>query len=122
MVTIIRQAYIDKIEKYLGKETIIVLVGQRRVGKSYMMKTVRDQKASNPDNNIIYIDKEKREFDSIRNYQDLNQYIDEHFVPANTTIFSSTRYKTSRSLSEASEVSVPNQTPTSSSLVAMPRC
>lgn len=80
MVTIIRQAYIDKIEKYLGKETIIVLVGQRRVGKSYMMKTVRDQKASNPDNNIIYIDKEKREFDSIRNYQDLNQYIDEHFV------------------------------------------
>lgn len=80
MVTIIRQAYIDKIEKYLGKETIIVLVGQRRVGKSYMMKTVRDQKASNPVNNIIYIDKEKREFDSIRNYQDLNQYIDEHFV------------------------------------------
>lgn len=80
MATIIRQAYIDKIKKYLGKETIIVLVGQRRVGKSYMMKTVRDQKASNPDNNIIYIDKEKREFDSIRNYQDLNQYIDEHFV------------------------------------------
>ena len=80
MATIILQAYIDKIEKYLGKETIIVLVGQRRVGKSYMMKTVRDQKASNPDNNIIYIDKEKREFDSIRNYQDLNQYIDEHFV------------------------------------------
>lgn len=80
MATIIRQAYIDKIEKYLGKETIIVLVGQRRVGKSYMMKTVRDQKASNPVNNIIYIDKEKREFDSIRNYQDLNLYIDEHFV------------------------------------------
>ena len=79
MVTIIRQAYIDKIEKYLGKETIIVLIGQRRVGKSYMMKTVRDQKASNPDNNIIYIDKEKREFDSIRDYHDLNQYIDEHF-------------------------------------------
>lgn len=80
MATIIRQAYIDKIEKYLGKETIIVLVGQRRVGKSYIMKTVRDQKASNPDNNIIYIDKEKREFDSIRNYQDLNLYIYEHFV------------------------------------------
>ena len=80
MATIIRQAYINKIEKYLGKETIIVLVGQHRVGKSYIMKTVRDQKASNPDNNIIYIDKEKREFDSIRNYQDLNQYIDEHFV------------------------------------------
>lgn len=38
MGTILRQTYIDKIEKYLGKETIIVLVGQRRVGKSYMMR------------------------------------------------------------------------------------
>ena len=43
MATIIRQAYIDKIEKYLGKETIIVLVGQRRVGKRYRMKSARDQ-------------------------------------------------------------------------------
>jgi SRSO17 transposase len=33
MATIIRQSYIDKIEKYLGKETIIVLVDQRGVGK-----------------------------------------------------------------------------------------
>ena len=40
MATIIRQSYIDKIEKYLGKETIIVLVGQRRVGKSCMMKMI----------------------------------------------------------------------------------
>lgn len=79
MATIIRQTYIDKIEKYLGKETIIVLVGQRRVGKSYMMKMIREQKGSNPDNNVIYIDKEKREFDSIQTYQDLNLYIDEHF-------------------------------------------
>ena len=38
MATIIRQSYIDKIERFLGKETIIVLVGQRRVGKSCMMK------------------------------------------------------------------------------------
>jgi hypothetical protein len=33
MATIIRQSYIDKIERYLGKETIIVLVGQRRVAQ-----------------------------------------------------------------------------------------
>ncbi len=33
MATIIRQSYIDKIEKYLGKETVIVLVDQRGVGK-----------------------------------------------------------------------------------------
>ena len=80
MATIIRQAYIDKIEKYLGKETIIVLVGQRRVGKSYMMKMIRDRKKADDCNNIIFIDKEKREFDNIQTYQDLNDYIGEHFL------------------------------------------
>ena len=80
MATIIRQSYIDKIEKYLGKETIIVLVGQRRVGKSYMMKMIRDRKKADDSNNIIFIDKEKREFDCIQTYQDLNDYIGEHFL------------------------------------------
>ena len=80
MATIIRQSYIDKIERYLGKETIIVLVGQRRVGKSYMMKMIRDRKKADDCNNIIFIDKEKREFDNIQTYQDLNDYIGEHFL------------------------------------------
>ena len=79
MATIIRQSYIDKIERYLGKETIIVLVGQRRVGKSCMMKMIRDRKIADNGNNIIYIDKEKREFDNIQTYQDLNDYIGQHF-------------------------------------------
>ena len=57
MATIIRQSYIDKIERYLGKETIIVLVGQRRVGKSCMMKMIRDRKKADDCNNIIFIDK-----------------------------------------------------------------
>ena len=59
MATIIRQSYIDKIERYLGKETIIVLVCQRRVGKSCMMKMIRDRKKADDCNNIIFIDKEK---------------------------------------------------------------
>lgn len=79
MATIIRQSYIDKIERFLGKETIIVLVGQRRVGKSCMMKMIRDRKISDSSNNIIYIDKEKREFNHIQTYQDLNEYIGQHF-------------------------------------------
>ena len=60
MTTIIRQSYINKIEKHLGKETIIVLVGQRRVGKSYTLKMIRDRKKIDNGNNIIYIDREKR--------------------------------------------------------------
>ena len=80
MEAINRPSYMDKIEKYLGKETIIVLVGQRRVGKSYMMKMVREKKMKDSGNNVIYIDKEKREFDNIQTYQDLNKYLDDHFA------------------------------------------
>lgn len=75
----IRQEYIDLIEKSLGKDYIIVLTGQRRVGKSYLLKMIRDKKEKEANNNIIYIDKEKREFDYIRTYQDLNDYIEQHY-------------------------------------------
>ena len=79
METIIRQNYIDKIEKYLGKEIIVVIVGQRRVGKSYMLRQLLELKSKDPANNIIYIDKEKRQFDAIQTYQDLNAYIEDYF-------------------------------------------
>ena len=78
MKTIIRQTYIDKIEKYLGRETIVVIVGQRRVGKSYMLRQLLELKSNDSANNVIYIDKEKRQFDAIQTYQDLNAYIEEH--------------------------------------------
>lgn len=80
MATIRRQSYIDKIEKYLGKETIIVLVGQRRVGKSCILKMIRDDKMADSDNNVIYIDKEKWQYDAIQTYRDLNDYIEKHWA------------------------------------------
>ncbi|MBR5685652.1 MAG: AAA family ATPase, partial [Muribaculaceae bacterium] len=80
MEPIVRQDYIQEIEKYLGKGLIIVLVGQRRVGKSYMLRLLHDLKANDPANNVILIDKEKRQFDFIKTYQDLNAYIDKHMV------------------------------------------
>ena len=79
MGTIRRQTYIDKIEKYLGKETIIVLVGQRRVGKSCILKMIRDDKMADSCNNVIYIDKEKWQYDTIQTYQDLNEFIEKHW-------------------------------------------
>jgi predicted AAA+ superfamily ATPase len=80
MATIRRQSYIDKIEKYLGKEAIIVLVGQRRVGKSCILKMIRDEKMADSDNNVIYIDKEKWQYDAIQTYRDLNEYIEKHWA------------------------------------------
>lgn len=79
MEILVRQHYLNKIEHYLGKDTIIVLTGQRRVGKSYTLRMVRDIKAKDEGNNIIYIDKEKKAFDHIKTYQDLNAYIDTHY-------------------------------------------
>ena len=79
MEILVRQHYLNKIEHYLGKDTIIVLTGQRRVGKSYTLRMVCDIKAKDESNNIIYIDKEKKAFDHIKTYQDLNAYIDTHY-------------------------------------------
>ena len=76
MENIIRQNYLNKVERYFGKDTIIVLTGQRRVGKSYLLKQLRYQKQSEDNSNVIYIDKEKREFDSIQTYRELNDHIE----------------------------------------------
>ena len=65
-----------KIERYLGKDTIIILTGQRRIGKSYILRLFRDKVNKDERANIIFIDKEKHEFDDIKTYQDLNAYID----------------------------------------------
>lgn len=79
MENIIRQHYLNKVERYFGKNTIIVLTGQRRVGKSYLLKQLRDQKQNEANSNVIYIDKEKREYDSIQTYQELNDHIEHHY-------------------------------------------
>lgn len=76
MSAILRQSYLEKIERYLGKDTIIILTGQRRIGKSYILHLFRDKVNKDERANIIFIDKEKHEFDDIKTYQDLNAYID----------------------------------------------
>lgn len=77
MQAIVRHSYLDRIEKYLGKDTIIIIVGQRRVGKSYTLRFFRDKVANDINANIIFIDKEKHEYRDIQTDQDLNAYIDE---------------------------------------------
>jgi len=77
MEIIERKSYLERIEKYLGTETIIVLAGQRRVGKSYVLKSIATVKSS--DSNVIYIDKEKADFDATSDYRSLNAYIKSHY-------------------------------------------
>ena len=80
MAIIIREDYLKKLERYVGKERIVVLTGQRRVGKSFMLKPLIEVYGNDPSNNIMYIDKENKEFDSIGTYQELNDYISSHYV------------------------------------------
>ena len=77
MNAILRQSYLDKIEHHLGKDTIIILTGQRRIGKSYILRLFKDKVSKEAGANVIFIDKEKHEYDEIKTYRDLNAYIDE---------------------------------------------
>lgn len=77
-IMIVRQSYLDRIEKYLGRDAILILTGQRRIGKSCILRLFRDKILSEGEANVIYVDKEKKAFDGIRTYTDLNDYIDAH--------------------------------------------
>lgn len=79
-----RPEYIQEIRKYYGKQTIIVLTGQRRVGKSYVLLDLKRELSSAPENNVIFIDKEKKAWKDIKTDSDLNDYIDVRINPAKT--------------------------------------
>jgi predicted AAA+ superfamily ATPase len=71
-----RTIYLDRIKPFIAKNLIKVLSGQRRVGKSYLlfqiMEIVRKEYSDAP---IIYINKEDLQFDGIKNYRDLHDYV-----------------------------------------------
>ena len=76
MELIERKHYHAKIQQWLGKDLIIVLTGQRRVGKSSILKMLAEKMSQ--EGNVIYIDKEKHTFEAIQSHRDLNDYIDSH--------------------------------------------
>lgn len=76
-----RPIYIDRIKPFIGKQIIKVLTGQRRVGKSYILLQLIDEiKLLHPDANIVYINFELHEFDSIRTHTALYEYTDAKLV------------------------------------------
>lgn len=81
MQIISRENYASQIDSWMGKGQIIVLVGQRRVGKSYVMKDFIHRHRQEPDANIIYIDKEKTEFRFITSRDELDDYIAKRYMP-----------------------------------------
>jgi predicted AAA+ superfamily ATPase len=77
-----RDSYLEMIKSVTGKHIIKVLTGMRRVGKSVILKQIQEQLISDgvPQEQIISINFELMEFDSIRNYQLLEKYISQQMV------------------------------------------
>ena len=81
MEILTRKHYADKVDSWIGKGNIIVLVGPRRVGKSYILKDFIERHSEEEDINVIYVDKEKKAFKSIKTKDDLDTYIESLFKP-----------------------------------------
>lgn len=78
MKTIIeRPNYSLRVTPFVGTNLVKVFTGQRRVGKSYLMLQVMES-LRQAGTHIIHIDKEKYEFDFIKSYVDLMDYIEQH--------------------------------------------
>ena len=75
MKLIERSNYTERIERAFGKGVIVALTGQRRVGKSCIMAQVMRHIGSLPQANVVYLNKEKNEFDDIRDYNDLLGFV-----------------------------------------------
>ena len=73
---IARDIYWKKIFPFVGKDIIKVIVGQRRVGKSYFLFQIMDEiKKIDKNANIIYLNKELEQFSTIKTGKDLLKFI-----------------------------------------------
>ena len=76
MEIINRPDYTEKVMHLFGKGLIIALTGQRRVGKSFIMKQIINLLETEKSNNIIYVDKDDERFNFIRSHVELTEYIE----------------------------------------------
>jgi predicted AAA+ superfamily ATPase len=72
----VRKDYLDKISGYIGNKLVKVLVGQRRSGKSYLLRQLIHflitEKGVSPAN-VFYINKEYTAFDEIKSVSELEK-------------------------------------------------
>lgn len=80
MEVVSRKKYADEIEAWIGKGLVVVLTGQRRVGKSCLLKDFIQRHENDIESNLIYIDKEKKNFNFIKTDEQLNDYIDSQLL------------------------------------------
>ncbi len=76
-----RDIYLTKLLKYVDKPIIKVLTGIRRSGKSTILKMLYEEltKREIKKENIVFINFESLEFDYIKNYSDLYNFVKKSF-------------------------------------------
>lgn len=73
---LVREKYLNKVKPYIGKNIIKVLTGQRRVGKTTILRQIIDLVSREVKNvNTIYINKEHNDFKHIEKSEDLYHYV-----------------------------------------------
>jgi uncharacterized protein len=71
-----RTHYLDRVRPFIGKNILKVFTGQRRVGKSYLLfQLIAFLQEENPDNAILYINKEDLAFSFIQTAEELHAYV-----------------------------------------------
>lgn len=71
-----RSYYLQKIKGFINTNLIKVIVGQRRVGKSFILFQLMDYIEENFSTNIIYINKENFEFKDLTDAEKLVAYVE----------------------------------------------
>lgn len=75
-ITILRPNYLERFKPFMGKDLIKVITGQRRVGKSVILKQLADvYKNRWPDHELIFIDLELPEFFGLRSINTFLDYV-----------------------------------------------
>lgn len=71
----IRSEYTDKIYSYRGNRLVKVLVGQRRAGKSYILRQLALKliESGVDKKNIFFVNRELSDFDFLQTYKDLDE-------------------------------------------------
>lgn len=78
-----RTSYIERILPFVNKNIIKVLTGQRRVGKSCILRQLYQHILQTfPKSNVMYINKELEEFAFLHTHEDLSQYVSERLKPS----------------------------------------
>lgn len=81
MKLIERKQYLEKMISVIGTPDIKVITGVRRSGKSKLLEAFKAYvQNSIADANIIHINYNLSKYDNLKNYKDLNEYIDSKYM------------------------------------------